>query len=57
MDANERLTRLEDALINLTIVVTEGNLGRLGAHMAPEVVEAGRGLQAFHQAVTNERTD
>ena len=32
MDANDRLTRLENALIDLVIVVTEGNLARLGAH-------------------------
>jgi hypothetical protein len=56
MNVNERLTRLEDALINLMVVVTEGNLGRLGAHMAQEVMDAGRGLQAFHQAITTERT-
>ena len=48
MDANDRLTRLEDALIDLIIVVTEGNLSRLGAHMATGVVEAGKQLQAFH---------
>jgi hypothetical protein len=33
MDENDRLTRLEDALIDLTIIVTEGNVARLGAHM------------------------
>jgi hypothetical protein len=54
MDASDRLTRLEDALIDLAIVVTEGNLGRLGAHMAPEVREAGKRLQRFHQEVNDE---
>jgi len=56
MDANDRLTRLENALIDLVIVVTEGNLARLGAHMAPDVVAAGTRLQAFHRAVINERS-
>jgi hypothetical protein len=56
MDANDRLTRLENALTNLVIVVTEGNLARLDAHMAPEVREAGEQLRAFHRAVTSERS-
>jgi len=56
MDANDRLTRLEDALIDLAIVMTEGNLGRLGAHMALDVREAGKQLQEFHRAVMNERS-
>jgi hypothetical protein len=56
MDVNDRLTRLEDALIDLVIVVTEGNLARLGAHMSPEVREAGERLQGFHQAVISERS-
>ncbi len=55
MDENERLTRLEGALIDLAIIVTEGNLGRLGAHMAPEVREAGHRLQEFHRSVVEER--
>ena len=55
MDTNDRLTRLEDALIDLAIVVTEGNLARLGAHMAPVVHDAGQRLQAFHSAILNER--
>jgi len=55
MDINDRLTRLEDALIDLALVVTEGHLGRLDAHIAPNVVEAGRRLQAFHREVMGER--
>ena len=55
MDMNDRLTRLEDALIDLALVVTEGHLGRLDAHIAPDVVEAGKRLQEFHRAVINER--
>lgn len=55
MDMNDRLTRLEDALIDLALVVTEGHLGRLDAHIAPDVVEAGKRLQAFHHEVVNER--
>ncbi len=55
MDVNDRLTRLEDALIDLALIVTEGHLGRLDAHIAPDVVEAGRRLQAFHHAVVGER--
>ena len=55
MEMNDRLTRLEDALVDLAIVVTEGHLGRLASHMAPDVVEAGRRLQEFHRSVINER--
>jgi len=56
MDLNDRLTRLEDALIDLAIVMTEGQLGRLDSHMSPDVIKAGKRLQAFHGAVINERT-
>ncbi|MGA2036507.1 MAG: hypothetical protein ABSH04_02865 [Acidimicrobiales bacterium] len=56
MDEPDRLTRLENALIDFVIVVTEGNLARLDAHMAPEVREAGERLQGFHRAVINERS-
>jgi len=55
MDVNDRLTRLEDALIDLALVVTEGHIGRLDAHIAPDVVEAGKRLQSFHHAVVKER--
>ena len=55
MNESDRLTRLEDALTDLVIVVTEGNWDRLTAHMAPVVVEAGRRLQEFHRALTTER--
>ena len=55
MDVNDRLTRLEDALIDLALVVTEGHLGRLSSHIAPDVVEAGERLQEFHRGVVGER--
>jgi hypothetical protein len=55
MDAQARLTRLEDAVIDLAFVVSEGHIGRLDAHIAPEVVEAGRRLQEFHREVHSER--
>jgi len=55
MDVNDRLTRLEDALTDLAIVVTEGHLSRLEAHISPDVVVAGRRLQEFYRAVINER--
>jgi hypothetical protein len=45
MDEPDRLTRLENALIDLAIVVTEGNLACLSAQMAPEVRDAGGRLQ------------
>jgi hypothetical protein len=50
----DRPTRLEDPLIDLVIVVTEGNLARLDAHMAPDVREAGKRFQASHRTVANE---
>jgi hypothetical protein len=56
MDLHDRLTRLEDALIDLAIVVSEGHLSRLETHIAPDVVEAGRRLQAFHRTVIDERS-
>ena len=55
MEMNDRFNRLKDALIDLAIVVTEGHLTRLDAHIAPDVVEAGRRLQAFHRTVIGER--
>jgi len=55
MDVNDRLTRLEDAVIDLATVLSEGHLDRLDAHIAQGVVEAGRRFQGFHQAVINER--
>ena len=55
MDVNDRLTRLEDALIDLAVVVSEGHLGRLDSHIAPDVVHAGQRLQRFHAEVTAER--
>jgi hypothetical protein len=56
MDVNDRLTRLENALIDLAVVVSGGHLDHLAsANMSPVVVEAGRQLQAFHRAVIDER--
>lgn len=56
MNVTERLDRLEDALIDLAIVVSQGHLDHLdSANMDPQVVEAGRRLQSFHQAVVQER--
>jgi len=55
MDDDDRLTRLEDAIIDLAIVLSEGHLSRLDAHMAPDVVEAGKRPQEFHKTVINER--
>ena len=55
MKTNDRLTRLEDAVIDLAIVVSEGHLERLDAHIARGVVEAGIRLQAFHRSVQSER--
>jgi hypothetical protein len=56
MDANDRLTRLEDALVDLAVVVSEGHLDHLAAaSLSPAVREAGRQLQAFHRAVIDER--
>jgi len=56
MDVNDRLTRLEDALIDLAVVVSGGHLDHLAAaNMSPVVVEAGRQLQAFHREVIDER--
>jgi hypothetical protein len=57
MDVNDRLTRLEDALIDLAMVVSQGHLANLdAANMSSDVVEAGTRLQAFHSAVINERS-
>jgi hypothetical protein len=55
MDVTDRITRLEDALTDLVTIVTEGNWGRLQAHMATDVGEAGRRLQEFHKSVVDER--
>jgi hypothetical protein len=56
VDPNDRLARLEDALIDLAVVVSGGHLAHLvSANISPDVVKAGKRLQAFHQAVTQER--
>ena len=56
MDVNDRLSRTEDALIDLAIVVSGGHIAHLdSANMSHEVMEAGRRLQEFHRAVTDER--
>lgn len=56
MDVNYRLSRLEDALIDLAVVVSGGHLSHLvSANISPDVVNAGQRLQAFHQAVSDER--
>ncbi|HUY64196.1 MAG TPA: hypothetical protein VMV14_06725 [Acidimicrobiales bacterium] len=56
MDVTDRIARLEDALIDLAIVVSEGHLSHLvSANISSDVVEAGQRLQLFHQAVTSER--
>jgi hypothetical protein len=55
MEVDDRLTRLENAVVDLAIVLSEGHLSRLDAHMAPDVVEAGKRLQAFYKAVIEER--
>lgn len=55
MDVIDRLARLEDAVIDLAMVVSGGHLAHLdSANMSSEVVEAGRQLQAFHRAVIDE---
>ena len=56
MDVNDRIARLEDALIDLAIVVSEGHLAHLvSANISSDVVKAGQRLQVFHRAVTDER--
>ena len=56
IDTVVRLTRLEDAIIALAIVVSEGHLAHLdAANMSPDVVAAGKRLQEFHRIVTDER--
>lgn len=56
MDVNDRLTRLEDALTDLAIVMTEGDLTRLSAHTSAEVIVAGTRFQTFHREVLSERS-
>lgn len=56
MDVNDRIARLEDALVDLAVVVSRGHLSHLvSANISSEVVQAGRRLRVFHQAVANER--
>jgi hypothetical protein len=53
---NDRITRLEDALIDLAVVVSGGHLAHLvSANISADVVRAGHKFQQFHQAVTDER--
>ena len=56
MDLNDRMARIEDAVIDLAIVVSEGHLSHLvSANISSDVVKAGQRLQAFHQEVASER--
>jgi len=56
MDLNDRITRLEDALVDLAIIVSGGHLSHLvSANISTDVVEAGQRLQQFHQAIAGER--
>lgn len=56
MDLNDRMARIEDAVIDLAIVVSEGHLSHLvSANISLDVLNAGRRLQAFHQEVASER--
>lgn len=55
MDVEDRITRLESALIDLAIVVSEGHLSHLGsANISTDVVQAGLRLQQFHEAFRSE---
>jgi hypothetical protein len=55
MDVNDRFIRLEDALIDLATVMTEGHISRFGSHMTLDVRYAGERFQAFHSAILIER--
>ena len=56
MDVNDRIARVEDAVIDLAIVVSEGHLSHLiSANISSDVVKAGHRLQSFHQEVAGER--
>jgi hypothetical protein len=55
-DVIDRLNRLEDALIDLAIMVSQGHLDDLdSANMSSDIVRAGKRLQEFHRAVVSER--
>jgi hypothetical protein len=57
MDVNDRLTRLEDALIDLAVVVSGGHLDHLAsANMSPVVREAGRQAASSVPPGGNRRT-
>lgn len=50
MAVSDRPTRLEDALVDLAIIVKEGHLAPLDAHIAPGLVEGGKGSRRSSRA-------
>jgi hypothetical protein len=55
MDAEDRLTRLENALVDLLLVVTDGHATRHHSHINPTANAASRRIEEFYTAVTSER--
>jgi hypothetical protein len=51
----DRISRLENAVVDLATVLSEGHPERLDAHIGAKVVEAGQRLQAFLEDVVSER--
>jgi hypothetical protein len=56
VNSDERLTRLEDALTHLVVVISEGRRGWFGNDPDPEVVEAGQRVEALVRAIVKDRT-
>jgi hypothetical protein len=56
MDSEDRFTRLENALVDLLLVVTEGHATRNHSHINPAANAASRRLEEFYTAVSAERS-
>ncbi len=55
MTSEERLQRLEDAVSNLLVLVTEGQLARVERYVGPGCSDAGRTLMEMREAIRQER--
>ncbi|HXX90676.1 MAG TPA: hypothetical protein VEI83_10685 [Acidimicrobiales bacterium] len=56
MDGAQRLTRLEDAVVDLATIVTEGAISRPSVLVGPEGTEASRRFMEFLSQIREERS-
>ena len=55
MDAADRLERVEDALVDLATLITEGTISRPAVLVGPEGTDASKRFLGFVEAIREER--